>query len=202
MSEDIQNPAQELTAVGQKLAELGTKLLALRRQRDEANRQISELEAQVNPLIKKHTELISQMMGIVIAPVPPQPPPQYAAPNYASQGPGAVPPQIGAISPSQQGMQPSGDWISQRKDLEKRIRMYLNSLDEEAKAGAEDIAKALKVPLMQVREALGGLNRRAPGGGPSVPIPDEPERPIDDTPISLGPPDGEFDIPGGVPLQK
>jgi hypothetical protein len=195
MIDTDKSPGQEFAEVGQKLSELGQKLVAFRHQRDEANKQISELESQVNPLIHRHTELISQMLGVMVAPVPAPMPmavagqPQMLRPSLASSPP---------VQPQQ------NDWIAQRQSLELKVQKYLAHLEEGETAGPEDIAAALKVPLMQVREVLGSLQRRSrvaagPGGG--APIPEAEEIPMDDAPISLGPPDGEFAAQVSLPAK-
>lgn len=117
--------AAELADVGAKLVELGTELKAKREERDVLNDEIAKLEKKMAPLVAKHSELIAEIIGKPAAPPP-------GNPNA---------PPVPTNTPQRAGV-----------ELKRRIIAFLERAPEGT--GAIDVADALKIDVMLVRQAM------------------------------------------------
>lgn len=122
--------AAEFVEVGGKIVELGGKLQLLKNQRTLLDDQISAMEAELVPLLSRHTELVSSVMGTAM----PKP----------STAPVALP----TVAPVP----------NERLVLITRIRSFLKDAENvDGGISATQIADALHVDPAIVREILRSL---------------------------------------------
>lgn len=125
--------AAEFVQIGGKIVEVGGQLEALRAEREALNTKIAALEKELLPLLARHAELLSSVVGSAMPkPVVPVPPvlPVPAGPS-------------------------AGD---EKVALLRRIKSFLN--DAEPGTSATQIAEALKVDPAHVREVMRELTAR------------------------------------------
>lgn len=123
--------AAEFVDVGGKIMAIGGQLETLRGEREVLNTKITALEKELLPLLARHAELVSSLMGAAM------PKPVAPAPLPLTQIPGPTP----------------GD---EKVALARRIKGYLNNA--EPGTSAMQIAEALKVDAALVREVMRELN--------------------------------------------
>ena len=123
--------AAEFVEVGGKIMTIGGQLEKLRAERDVLNAQITGLEKELLPLLGRHAELVSSLMGSAMPkPVVPSP-----VPAPVPTGPTA------------------GD---DKVALMRRVKGFLNNA--EPGTSASQIAEALKVDPALVREVMRDLH--------------------------------------------
>jgi hypothetical protein len=123
--------AAEFVEVGGKIVTIGGQLEKLRTEREALDVQITALEKELFPLLGRHAELVSSLMGPVVS--KPLPPPVVLQPPLP-------PDMIG------------GD---DKVALARRIKGFLNNA--EPGTSATQIAEALKVDASLVREVMRSL---------------------------------------------
>ena len=130
--------AKELVEVSTQVAQLGGELTELRDQRKVLDEQIAQKEKELEPLLVRHEELIRELRG-----APKAPPPVLAS---APSGPHAP-----SRGPADRADSP---------ELRKRLMLFL----ERAEPGisAAEIADALKVDPVLVRQVMMDMARQSP----------------------------------------
>jgi hypothetical protein len=125
--------AIEFVEVGGKIMKLGGDLAALREERKVLDEKISAMEKELLPLVGRHAELLSGVMGAAMPkPVTSSPSPAVA---QAAAGP----------SPAEE-----------KASLMRRVKGFLNAA--EPGTSAMQIAEALKVDPALVREVMRELS--------------------------------------------
>jgi hypothetical protein len=134
----------DLVPLGEKILEVGNRLKDLRAQRDSILTQISVLEAELTPLLVEHAKIIAEVAGAP-PPVPPvyAPPasgaPIHGSPNGLVNGPPNHPQRLG------------------EKEVRAKVLAYLE--DAEPGASARDVAEALRLDPVVVRQVMADLMR-------------------------------------------
>lgn len=119
----------DFAAVGARLLELGEKLKTLRGQRNDIQEQITAIETELVPLVVKHSKFLADLVGTAL-------PAALAAPQQNNPGqPLLSPPSATA-----------------NEGIKKRVIQYLQR--SEQGVGAIEVADALKIDVMLVRQAM------------------------------------------------
>lgn len=132
--------ATELVTLGTNISEVSTKLTAARKVRDDAQTEVTKLEAELQPLLLKHAQIIAQLAGAALPQgVPVAAPVPIPAPGPAPMGLGrpATPPPVPAVDPAR-----------------ARIKAFLQNLPEGEPIFAADVASALELSPILVREVM------------------------------------------------
>ena len=131
----------EFASLGAQIVEVGEKLKEARVRRDAANAEISELEKQLGPLLTRHAQLIAEVVG---SPMPTAPIQPVFQPVHVNGGP----------VPQPQGGPATKEALAVVK---KRLVEFLE--DAEPGVSAAEVAQALRLDPLIVRQAMADLSR-------------------------------------------
>jgi hypothetical protein len=132
------NPV-ELITIGTKIAEIGTRLSKVRAERDELNYKVLALESELLPLITKHGELLTAIIG-------------RAMPTPAVQVQQPMP-----MMPMPMPMMPTNlpaPGLAASSSMKQQVIEYLKMRHVDDTISATEIAESLHIDSAIVREAM------------------------------------------------
>lgn len=135
--------ASKLAELGTNIVRVSTELSKARATRDEAQGKVLALEAELMPLLAEHAKIIAGLVGTVSSAVAaPVLPVQPISGGLEGLGNGVVTPnpQVPPTSPNSQ--------------LKARVFEYLKNWNQDEPISASEIAEALRIDAVIVREAL------------------------------------------------
>ena len=127
----------EFAQLGAELVEKGSKLKELKKAREDLDKEIEELENEIRPLLTEHSKFIAELVSPAAPPPPPPPPPGQEPHVEVSNGNGGL-----------------------TDDLRAKIKKYADTrADPETGISAGEVADALKIDPVLVRQAMGEMVR-------------------------------------------
>lgn len=133
----------EFASVGAKIAELSLRLKQGRADLEVAQKAVTSLEDELRPLVVEHAKMVATLVG-------------EAGVSLASEMPAGV-----VLSPNTSGIVVPGRETSAqeaaRASLRKQLLRYLDNAPEGV--SAIDVADALKVDVVLVRQIMGDMAR-------------------------------------------
>ena len=154
---DMEN-AGELVTLGTDIVRLGGEMKEAQAELAAAQARVAKISAEMQPKLMRHAQLIQQAAGFAF-PAPHAAPP--AAPAQAAPLPSWAPPianliEDGAGQPApaapQAPQQPKQ--LSAEQQLKQRVKDYLKRRPPDEGVSATDVAEALRVDALLVREAM------------------------------------------------
>lgn len=140
--------AGELVSLGTEIVKLGAALDEAQKELSAAQQRVLELEGSLRPLLTRHAELIQSAVGMR-----PPLPPASARPL----APVALPPvPAPAAAPSELSMAPIGSpaALPAAQQLKARVKDFLQTRVKDDAISASEVAEALHIDALIVREAM------------------------------------------------
>lgn len=128
----VMDEQPEITVVGMKLLELGTKLRKLRAERDDLTTQITAIEGEIAPLLVRHTQLISEITGMLL--------PKQGVNDHVDSTARGAPPKL-------------------EGGTKQRVLKFLQMA--EPGVGPLEVAEALRLDVSLVRQAMMEMARKS-----------------------------------------